>query len=45
MNAVMNRDKLLPFERWLPPEVGEPAAVVGPLIDGKRRFDHPTAVV
>ena len=27
MNAVMNRDKLLPFERWLPPEVGEPVAV------------------
>lgn len=27
MNAVMNRDKLLPFERWLPPEVGEPVAI------------------
>lgn len=27
MNAVMNRDNLLPFERWLPPEVGEPVAV------------------
>jgi len=27
MNAVMNRDKLLPFERWLPPEVGDPVAV------------------
>lgn len=27
MSAVMSRDKLLPFERWLPPEVGEPVAV------------------
>lgn len=27
MSAVMNRDTLLPFERWLPPEVGEPVAV------------------
>ncbi|WP_430391047.1 FliH/SctL family protein [Dyella sp. 20L07] len=24
MSAVMNRDNLLAFERWLPPEVGEP---------------------
>ena len=27
MNVVMDRDKLPAFERWLPPEMGEPAAV------------------
>ena len=26
MSAVMNRDNLLDFQRWLPPEVGEPLA-------------------
>ncbi|WP_130619373.1 FliH/SctL family protein [Dyella amyloliquefaciens] len=26
MSAVMNRDNLLQFERWLPPEMGAPAA-------------------
>ena len=26
MNAVMNRDKLPAFERWLLPEMGEPVA-------------------
>ncbi|RAO77230.1 flagellar assembly protein FliH [Dyella jiangningensis] len=30
MSAVMNRDNLVQFERWLPPEMGEPAAEPAP---------------
>ncbi len=30
MSAVMNRDSLASFERWVPPEMGEPAAPPAP---------------
>src|SRR6516225_7867554 len=31
MSAVLNRDNLVAFQRWLPPEMGEPAVEPAPV--------------